>query len=64
MEHATCSFGSELILPVSKNKVCLKGTKISGFEDIQKNLKKALKLIHDRSSKNVSYSCSIVRQIA
>jgi hypothetical protein len=43
-----------------QNKVCLKGTKMSGYSRHPRNVKTALKAVHIRSSKNVSNSSSIV----
>jgi len=54
-------FGSEWLVTVSKNKVCLKGINISGYWRHQK--KKwwwHWKLFHNSSSKNVSNSDNIV----
>jgi len=52
-------FGSEWLLAVSKNKACVKGTKISGYWRHPKKMWwQHWKLFHNRSSKNVSNSGS------
>jgi hypothetical protein len=47
-------FGSECLLAVSKNKVCIKRTKISGYWRHPKIMRRQhWKIFHNRSSKNV-----------
>jgi len=54
-------FGSKWLLAVSKNKVCLKGVKISGYwRHSNKMWWQHWKLVHNGSYKNVSSSRSIV----
>jgi len=50
----------EWLLATSKNKVCLKGSKISGYWNIQNKWWQHWKPFHNRSSKYVSNSGSIV----
>jgi hypothetical protein len=45
-------FGSEWLLVDSKNKICPKGTKISGYWNIQNNMTKPLKAIPQQKFQN------------
>jgi hypothetical protein len=53
-------FGPEWLVALSKNKICLKVTKISEHIRHQQMWRRHWKLFHNRSSKNVSNSGGIV----